>query len=106
MLLVLLSVGGAYVLGGIALGGAGRGGGGPLQTRHPHYNQWREYWGLVEDGVGFCRQLGGGAGRRSPPGGYAKAGDGGRRVSVSGASGKSGGKGSSKKGSKKSGSRS
>ena len=78
---VVLIGGGAYVAGGVMLGGrTGRhGGGGSALAAHPHHEQWLAIQGLVEDGVRFSQGFLGGSSHShaAAGGGYARAGDGG-----------------------------
>lgn len=72
---ILVLGGGAYVGGGILLGGrAGRGSGKAAHmSAHPHFEQWMEVRGLFNDGVRFCQ--GGGRGQVAAGGGYARVND-------------------------------
>ena len=74
---VLVLGGGAYVGGGVMLGGrAGRGSGkGADLTAHPHFEQWEAVRGLFHDGVRFCQARVGGRGQPAVNGGYSRVGD-------------------------------
>ncbi len=66
--------GGAYVGGGMLLGGrAGRGSGNSADlTAHPHFEQWMQVWGLFSDGARFCQGQLGVRGQAAAGGGYAR----------------------------------
>jgi len=52
--ILLLVGGGAYVVGGVALG-ARRKGGKPSVKSHPHFDRWLELHSLCQDGVSYSR---------------------------------------------------
>ena len=52
--ILLLVGGGAYVVGGVALG-ARRKGGKPSVKSHPHFDRWLELHSLCQDGISYSR---------------------------------------------------